>query len=54
MLRVKLRHLDAWNELRRRHAALYGALLADAGLIAPSAADHVEAVWHLYVVRLTP
>ena len=52
LLRIKLRHLDAWAGLRRCHADLYGALLADVDLIAPSAADHVEAVWHLYVVRV--
>jgi dTDP-4-amino-4,6-dideoxygalactose transaminase len=30
VLRVKLRHLDAWNEVRRAHAAEYRRLLADA------------------------
>jgi len=29
VLEVKLRHLDAWNEARRRHAAEYRRLLAD-------------------------
>jgi dTDP-4-amino-4,6-dideoxygalactose transaminase len=52
LLRIKLRRLDEWAGLRRCHADLYGALLADADLITPSAAAHVEAAWHLYVVRV--
>jgi acetyltransferase-like isoleucine patch superfamily enzyme len=32
ILRVKLRHLDAWTEARRRHAAYYDALLAGTGV----------------------
>jgi dTDP-4-amino-4,6-dideoxygalactose transaminase len=31
VLRVKLRHLDAWNDARRRHAAAYDADFASAG-----------------------
>ena len=53
LLRIKLRHLDAWSAAcAAATPTLYGALLADVDLIAPSAADHVEAVWHLYVVRV--
>lgn len=57
VLRVKLKHLDEWNAARRRHAALYGRLLATktdagaSGVIPPTTADYGEAVWHLYVVR---
>jgi dTDP-4-amino-4,6-dideoxygalactose transaminase len=51
VLSVKLRHLDIWNEARRRHAALYFELLADAAFGVPVAAEEVEPVWHLYVVR---
>src|SRR5256886_11633698 len=36
ILRVKLRHLDAWTEARRTHARGYDSLLADAGLITPT------------------
>ena len=50
VLRVKLRHLDEWNERRRAHAALYSELLDDAVEV-PSAADWAQPVWHLYVVR---
>jgi dTDP-4-amino-4,6-dideoxygalactose transaminase len=51
VLRVKLAHLDRWNELRREHAATYGAVLADSGLRLPETALWAEHVFHLYVVR---
>lgn len=51
VLRVKLRHLDAWNAARRTHAQRYRELLADTPLALPAEADYAEAVYHLYVVR---
>ncbi len=52
ILRVKLRHLDAWNERRRVLAARYNAGLAECeGLTLPLAPADVEHVYHLYVVR---
>jgi len=51
MLRVKLQHLDIWNEARRKIAAQYLAGLSDMGLILPFVPDWVEPVWHLFVVR---
>jgi dTDP-4-amino-4,6-dideoxygalactose transaminase len=50
VLRVKLRHLTAWNEQRRAHAAAYARLLENAVLL-PQTAPWAEPVWHLYVVR---
>jgi dTDP-4-amino-4,6-dideoxygalactose transaminase len=51
-LRVKLRHLDDWNEHRRAVAGRYLARLDGAeGLVLPAVADWVESVWHLFVVR---
>jgi dTDP-4-amino-4,6-dideoxygalactose transaminase len=51
ILRVKLRHLDAWNESRRRLAAAYGALLADVPVALPTASERGEHVFHQYVIR---
>jgi dTDP-4-amino-4,6-dideoxygalactose transaminase len=51
VLRIKLRHLDRWNEARRAHAAHYDRLLADSGLELPRTRPDVEHVHHLYVVR---
>ena len=55
VLGVKLKHLDDWNALRRRHAARYRALLAplaDSGALAlPVEADYAEHVYHLFVVQ---
>lgn len=51
VLRVKLRHLEGWNDRRRQHAAAYTELLEGTGISTPQVADGVDPVWHLYVVR---
>jgi len=51
ILRVKLTHLDNWNEKRRRIANIYQRALADTGLILPQEAPGCRSVYHLYVVR---
>jgi len=52
LLRVKLRHLDAWNARRARLAQTYRRVLQDVpGLAVPDAPSWVEAVWHLYAIR---
>jgi dTDP-4-amino-4,6-dideoxygalactose transaminase len=51
VLRVKLRHLDSWNALRRRHAAAYEAALRGTGVRTPETATWAEHVWHVYAVR---
>lgn len=53
--RVQLRHLDEWNEKRRRKAETYDRLLSDVeGLHLPPAGDEsTRPVYHLYVVRTT-
>jgi dTDP-4-amino-4,6-dideoxygalactose transaminase len=51
-LRVKLRHLDDWNERRRVLAQLYLSRLEDVDeLVLPSVAAWADPVWHLFVVR---
>jgi dTDP-4-amino-4,6-dideoxygalactose transaminase len=52
VLRVKLRHLDQWNDARKRVASLYGELLADAGVTLPHTAAGAEHVYHLFVVQV--
>ena len=60
VLRVKLAHIENWNESRRRHAATYDRLLAEAGLLTLAANTPVRAltraakarhVFHQYVIR---
>ena len=52
VLRIKLQHLDEWNERRRAVAELYVRRLDDIeGLVLPVAPDWAEPVWHLFVVR---
>jgi dTDP-4-amino-4,6-dideoxygalactose transaminase len=52
VLRVKLRHLERWNELRREKAALYDDLLTELpGLVVPQSIKEAKHVYHLYVIR---
>ncbi len=54
ILRVKLKHLAEWTELRRAAAARYGELFSDAGtkMTLPYEPPWSKAVYHLYVVRV--
>lgn len=55
VLDVKLRHLDAWNESRRRHALRYQRLIAAAfGARGPVVTPEIVPghVFHQYVVRV--
>ncbi|HTE91277.1 MAG TPA: DegT/DnrJ/EryC1/StrS family aminotransferase, partial [Terriglobales bacterium] len=59
ILRVKLPHIEKWNQQRREHAAAYRRLFSEAGLL--SAGDspireletspHAQPVFHQYVIR---
>lgn len=52
-LTAKLARLDEWNAERQRTAGLYTAQLDSLnGVRVLPASNHVEPVWHLYVVRL--
>jgi dTDP-4-amino-4,6-dideoxygalactose transaminase len=51
ILRVKLRRLEAWTELRRKHARAYDALLAETNVRLPYASSEARHVYHLYAVR---
>ena len=52
ILRVKLRHLDRWNEARRRIAGVYDAVLAESAAVIPVRATDRRHVFHQYVIRL--
>ena len=52
VLSVKLRYLDSWLEARRRNAARYNDLLADARIQLPDVPGHSLHTYHLYVVRV--
>ena len=51
ILRIKLQHLDSWNERRRSVAARYLEGLAGTSLVLPTVPPGSEPVWHLFVVR---
>jgi dTDP-4-amino-4,6-dideoxygalactose transaminase len=51
ILRVKLRHLDEWNALRRAIAARYLDDLSDTTLGLPAVVPGATHVWHQFVVR---
>jgi dTDP-4-amino-4,6-dideoxygalactose transaminase len=51
VLRVKLRHLDSWNDRRKMQAARYARELAGTSVVLPDVPSWADAVWHLYVVR---
>jgi dTDP-4-amino-4,6-dideoxygalactose transaminase len=53
VLRVKLPHLDKWNERRAAVAAAYDAALAESGLELPVVRSDRTHVYHLYVVQST-
>ena len=52
ILSVKLRHLPAWTESRRKAAGRYNDLLKGLdGIVVPAEGERSKAVYHLYVVR---
>ena len=61
VLRVKLKYVESWNEARRRHAATYDHLFAEAGLATTTAPDApvqlpatsatAHHIYHQYVIR---
>ncbi len=51
LLRVKLRHLDHWNDYRRRIAAKYLKGIHNKQIILPEVKDNFNHVWHIFAVR---
>ena len=53
VLSVKLKHLESWNEARRKNAHLYNELLSNVdGVITPVEADYAKHVYHIYAIRV--
>jgi dTDP-4-amino-4,6-dideoxygalactose transaminase len=52
ILGVKLRHLDAWTDARRRHAAEYARLLEGAQVELPLERPGCRHVYHVFALRL--
>lgn len=51
ILRVKLKHLDAWTEARRRNASLYSCLLEGIPVQAPVELPGDRHVYHQFTIR---
>lgn len=48
ILRVKLRRLDTWNNIRSDISSIYNKVLADTDLALPSSPAWADCVWHIY------
>ncbi|BAP55038.1 glutamine--scyllo-inositol transaminase [Thioploca ingrica] len=51
ILRVKLRHLEAWTKARQSHAKQYNEQLANSGVQIPKVMHYSRHVYHIYAVR---
>jgi dTDP-4-amino-4,6-dideoxygalactose transaminase len=51
VLRIKLPHLDSWNERRRQIASFYQSGMSDMGIETPQERAGNRHVYHLYVIR---
>jgi dTDP-4-amino-4,6-dideoxygalactose transaminase len=49
-LSVKLRYLDAWNDRRRKWAAIYDEMLADAPVVRPYVLPEAHHVYYSYAI----
>jgi dTDP-4-amino-4,6-dideoxygalactose transaminase len=51
VLRVKLRQLDAWTDMRRAAAANYDELFAHSAVKSPKAMPYAHHAYHIYAIR---
>ncbi|RCW86930.1 dTDP-4-amino-4,6-dideoxygalactose transaminase [Halanaerobium sp. DL-01] len=52
VLRIKLKYLDQWTDMRIKNAEKYDELLKDEDIITPFVRDNSKHVYHLYIVRV--
>jgi dTDP-4-amino-4,6-dideoxygalactose transaminase len=52
VLRIKLKYLDQWTDMRIKNAERYDELLKDKDIIIPFVRDNSKHVYHLYVIRV--
>ncbi|MEW6171015.1 MAG: DegT/DnrJ/EryC1/StrS family aminotransferase [Candidatus Omnitrophota bacterium] len=52
ILRIKLKNLDKWNQLRRKNAEIYNNFLRDLDVVLPKEENNVKHVYHAYSIRL--
>jgi dTDP-4-amino-4,6-dideoxygalactose transaminase len=52
ILRIKLRHLDEWNERRRYLAEKYNERFAGTGISTPSESADARHAYHLYIIEV--
>jgi len=53
ILSVKLKHLSAWTEARRKNAKLYNEMLGKIeGVVTPKESSHNKHVYHIYAIRV--
>lgn len=51
VLRIKLRHLDEWNQKRNKNAELYTIALQGVAVATPEIAAYNQHIFYLYVIR---
>jgi len=52
VLRIKLKYLDQWTDMRIKNAEKYDELLKDKEVLTPFVRDNSKHVYHLYVIRV--
>ena len=52
ILRVKLKHIDTYNEKRNRNALLYNEALSGSGIMTPSERPGTRHVFHQYTIKV--
>ncbi len=52
LLKVKLKYLDSWNELRRKNARYFNEQLSFLNIKTPFVPEYTTHIYHQYVIRL--